>query len=227
MGSYSKKYIAVKDESKTLFLTWETGYNNLKLYSEGRLVKTINSPGELMNGVTFIDEELNDVLLKFSSGAPIIIQITANGLKYYPQNNAESGDGADFSGLVSVFWVLATLSLIGAIIAQTQISGIVAITQGVYDIIIITIYVIAAIFLNKKKVWAYYLGGITFLATSSLTFLVYYFAGLGIGSIINLVIRGFILLYIARHYKDTKLVSKPIHSNPNLLDNNEESEFDF
>lgn len=225
--SYSKKYVAAKDEEKTLFLTWEAGYKNVKLYSDGRLVKTINSPGEFMKGVTFNDDELNEINLRFSSGSPIIMQLKANGLKYYPVNNSNKYNGADFSGLVSVFWVLATLSIFGAIIAQTQLSGIESITQAVFDVIVISIYIISAIFLNKNKVWAYYLGGITFLASTCLTFLVYYLTGLGIGSGINLLIRAVILIYIGRHYKDTKLVSKPIHTNPNLLDNNENIDLDF
>ena len=58
MSSFSKIYYSPKDASLSLSAKWETGYRNIEIFHEDRLVHRIPHPGVLMKGIQIADEEL-------------------------------------------------------------------------------------------------------------------------------------------------------------------------
>jgi len=232
MSSYSKKYISIKDESQSVFLTWETGYKNLKVYYEGVLIQTIETPWKLTNGVSFEHPELGNVELHLTTSSPMIIELKIGGIKYFAESMKANMKKEAFSGLVSVFWTLSVLSLISALLVQInygyRLDVPVVLIQLIFDIVIISIYVISAIFLSRRKIWAYYLGAITFLAMT----LLYVYSGFilsgNVSTIIVVVVRIAILIYIIRCYKDVMMAKSTTEfENHEILDNNKNTDLEF
>lgn len=232
MSSYSKKYISLKNDSSNIFLTWEAGYNNLKIYHEGKLIQTIESPGKLTAGLCFEDPNLGSVEVSLSTSSPMIIEIKIEGVRYYPESLKASVKKEAFSGVVSIFWAISILGAISAFIIQFRYNFRwdlpFVMIQLVFDIVIVSIYIIAAIFLSKRKVWAYFLGGITFFLMT----LLYLYSSIilvnNIFSIIVFIVRVAMLIYIIRCYRDIILAqSSTKYETHELLDNNDQAELDF
>ncbi len=232
MSSYSKKYTSNKNDNHHLFLTWESGYKNLKVYYEGEVIHTETSPGRFMKGVTFEHPVLQSVQLKFSSESPIVMQVKANGVKYFPENNIQKMKENTLGGLAHLFTILAFLSVIGAFIVQLTFGFNLnipeALIQLVFDIVVVAIYITSAVLLYKNKPWAYFLGSITFVCMTLLTLLAVWVSGFGLANLINMVIRVAIIVYIVRHFNDVMALMRTKETeNPDLLDNSSSIDFEI
>lgn len=232
MSSYTKKYTSIKNENNHLFLTWETGYRNLKIYHEGNLIHTVENPWQLTNGVSFEHSELGTIELYLTTTSPMTIDLKVGDEKYFAENMKESFKKEAFSGLVAVFWTMSALAFIGALFVQInfdfRIEVPLVLIELVFDIIVIGLYVVSAIFLSRRKVWAYYLGGITFLAVTLLYIYVGYLQSLNFISIIVIVVRIAILIYIIRCYKDVTLAkAESDNTSTEILDTSESTELEF
>ncbi len=231
MSNYSKKYTSIKNDNHHLFLTWESGYKNLKVYHEGEVIHTEVSPSNFMKGVTFEHPLLQSVQLKFSSGSPIIMQLKVNGVKYLPENNIKKMKESTLGGLAHLFTILAFLSVVGAFLIQLtfgfNLSVPAALIQLVFDIVVIGIYVTSAVLLYKNKPWAYFLGSITFVCMTLLTVFVVALSGFGFANLFNMVIRVAIIVYIVRHFNDVMALMRTKETeNPDLLDNSSSIDFE-
>lgn len=199
MSNFSKKFSLPNHPAEMAFLTWESGYKNMKIYIDGKVVGVISGLAELMKGVEFQTENEKNIEVKMSSSKPMIPVVKVNGNQYYSENNLVEQESV--TGLAPVFWTLASLAIVGAVLVQGflgfQLNNPVAMTQLVMDIIVISIYALSAIYLAKNKSWAYFLGtGTFFLMTLLVIYTQYAMNGFGFGQVIAIVIRISILVYL-------------------------------
>lgn len=232
MSNYSKKYISIRNENQSVFLTWETGYKNLKVYHEGILIQTIEKPWALTNGVSFEHSTLGNIELHLTTTSPMIIEMKIGGEKYFPEGMKTSIKKEAFSGLVSIFWTLSVLAFLSALLVQINygynLDVPVVLIQLIFDVIIVSIYVVSAIFLSRRKAWAYFLGGITFML---MTLLYVYFSlsqSINVITIIIIIVRIAMLIYIIRRYKDVMMAQSTVEfQNHEILDSNKSDDLDF
>lgn len=204
MSNFSKKYSLPHHPESIVFLTWETGYKNMKIYHNGSVAGLVNSLRELMNGVEFQLENDERLEVKMSTSKPMMPVVKIDGNQYYTDNKLSEKESV--TSLASLFWTLAGLAVIGAVIAQGmmgfQLSHPVAITQLIMDIVVISIYTLSAIYLGKNKSWAYFLGtGTFFLMTLLVLYTQYVLTGFGFSQVIAIVIRISILVFLFTYIK--------------------------
>ncbi|MBL1281283.1 MAG: hypothetical protein COA33_013475 [Fluviicola sp.] len=226
MSSYAKKYTSSKNE-QSLFLTWESGYKNVKIYSGGRHLQTIVNPQIFKKGFNFVDEELKEIQLKFSTGNPIILRISVDGIKYKPEKNIGSAkEEKSVKRLSTLFWVIAGFSLlIDAVIiysfSQIQV-GIDVFTAGLFvrigiSLLITATYFVVAFSLRKNQAWAYFVGTAIFIFVTILwMYSLYYSSSGGVGLAISLI-RILIIVQLIRYFNVARNTKKEGSDN-NLLD---------
>lgn len=215
MSTFSKKYSLPHEPTKFIFLTWETGYKNLKIYSDGRLITTVSQPSVFTEGFYFKDEELGTIKLKFTTSRPLSLEVKVDGQTYYHEK--ARGDKEGFAGLVTTFWILFGFSILGICFAYATIfsqlnslnSSIIYIALAI-DLIILTIYAATAIYLNKRLGWAYFLGVTTFLITTSIYGInaANSFYGWSVGTIFIMVVRTSILIFMFTYFKNALIAVK-------------------
>jgi len=168
MSSFSKKYYAPKDPEKFLGVTWETGYKNIVITYNDRIVHVINQPATLMEGIKFEDEELGKIKIQFTTERPRKLEIKVNRKKYKTVNKIDLG--YDYTGLVTVFTSLSVFALIGVLfllgMVEFNIEHPVVKAILMIDILIIIAYGVTSYLLHKKKPMAYFIGASIFLFTT-------------------------------------------------------------
>lgn len=153
---YQKKYPLADPKQGEILLIWERGYKNVEIYHKDRLVTTIANPSEIKKGFVFYDKELNEIALSFS-GKPLFINVIVNGF-HSPINDLHPKN--TFKAVSGIFWVIFTLNLFLLVIKAFALSEILSIVLPylLIELLFSVVYVIAAIFTAKGKIWAYYLG---------------------------------------------------------------------
>ena len=168
MSTFSKKYYSPKDPKKFLSVTWETGYKNIQVFDEDRLVHTIPQPAVLMEGVKIKDEQLGTLKFSFSLERPRKLEIKVNNKKYKPLNKLDLH--YDYTGLITVFSALAVFAGIEGVIIggvygfDFSITGVTIFF--VIEFIFVISYGLTSYFLSKKKPWIYFLGTFLFSLTT-------------------------------------------------------------
>ncbi|MFT6501867.1 MAG: hypothetical protein ACJASQ_001983 [Crocinitomicaceae bacterium] len=198
MSTFSKKYYSQKDSSFYLSLAWEKGYKNIQIFHGERLVHTIPGPAPLMKGVQINDSELGKVKIKFTIERPHKLEIKVNGKKFKTVNNIKLG--YDYTGLITVFSVLALFATLSDLIflgsSSFNFQHSVVFTVFVIDIIVITSYILTAYFLVKRKPHVYFLGTIIFTLTSAFDIFGQLFEWNGVYYFIFLFFRIAFLIFI-------------------------------
>jgi hypothetical protein len=185
----------VPDSDRTLFVTHESTYRNLKVYSSGQQLVHLVDPDILRDGHTFQHEDLGEIDLRYSNRGSKL-EIRANGLLCVPENPiAESED--NLMGLSVLFWVVAVLSMIGLAIQfialmQFGLSVLDIILALFFSIVTTGVYVLSAIFTKKGKAWAYFVGTGTFLLMT----LLYIINSINSGLVENMIVAFSIFLMI-------------------------------
>lgn len=64
--STSIKLISPSNPKKYVFITYEAGWNNAKIYIEGKMVRSFSDSSELKNGLQFNIEHLGEIKLKLN-----------------------------------------------------------------------------------------------------------------------------------------------------------------
>ena len=207
--AYSKKYTSTANPNSFVFLTWESGYKNVRLYHQKRLIASAE-PKEIKAGYSTEDEILNKIELNFSSERPIIINVTIDGDLYAPESIIAKKE--KFTGLVGLFGTLAFLSVLGTWFTLSffdyQLTHPLVKTQFIIDVITILVYTSTAFLISKHKLWAYYLGGITFILMSLLYGLSIYMTGFPMLGVFIFLLRVAIIVYIASFFNQIRLVSQ-------------------
>ncbi|MDG1331613.1 MAG: hypothetical protein P8P74_04740 [Crocinitomicaceae bacterium] len=176
----------IPDSESSLFVTHESNYRNLKVYSSGEQLVHLSEAKLLQDGHTVQNEDLGEVDLRLSNKN--VLEIRVNGLLCAPENPISINED-NLMGLSTLFRIIAVISSIGMAI---QFYALLRIGLNVADIILVLFfsilctiaYFLAAIFTKKGKVWAYFVGTGTFLLMT----LIYTFNVLTSGLFESLVI---------------------------------------
>lgn len=164
MSTFTKKYYHPKRADEFLTLIWETGYKNVQITYNGRLIKEVSNPGVFVNGLKITDEEIGKISIAFTSVGPKKLEVKVNRKKYKTVNKLNLG--YDYSGLIAVFAVLAFFAAIEEVILGFTFNfnfqiPLFAVTFLLY-LIPLTIYTVTSFLLGKRKAWAYFLGASMF-----------------------------------------------------------------
>lgn len=198
-----------------LAVSWETGYRNIQVFHEGRLVHTINQPGVLVDGIKIVDEKLGKLKFVFSTERPRKLEIKVNNRKFKTVNKLDMG--YEYGGLVAIFTTLAIFAAIETMIfgglydfdfAYLEFTGLFIINAA-----IVALYIVTSILLSKKKPWAYFIGGSMFLLTTLISTLGFSLIFVSFINIVLLVLRYGILIYI---FLQGKHILKELKKSKNL-----------
>ena len=185
----------IPDNDHTLFVTHESSYRNLKIYSAGHQLIHLANPETLRDGHTLQNEDLGEIDVRISNKRNIL-EIRVNGLLCAPENPISVNED-NLMGLSTLFKVIAIISTIGIAI---QFYALLQIGLSVADIILAlffsilstVVYYLAMIFTRKGKVWAYFVGTGMFLLMT----LIYTVNVLTSGLFENLVIVFSVFLFL-------------------------------
>lgn len=224
MSTFSKKYYSPKDSNIFLSVSWESGYKNIQIFSESRLVYAISQPGILVEGIKFEDAELGIIKICFTSDRPRKLEIKVNKKKYKTINKIDLG--YDYTGLITIFTSLAFFAVIENFmfggLYGFEFSNSVFTAIFFVNFVIVAFYGITSYFLRKKKPAIYFVGASIFLITTLIS--IYGFS-LILRPVLNnifLIFRISILLYILFQGKHIlKELRKTVDSNESngLIDN--------
>ncbi len=162
MGQFTKVYSRTFHPEETFVLSWDSGYKNVCIYDQDRLVRSWSEAGQFMKGVSFQDEHIGKILLKFTETRPLQLELKVNGKKYKP--NKDGKQTVDVTGVISLFYAMAAFTgIVFAIVliglAMRGANPIVAVTAGITAFITL-IYIASALLISKKYYWGYFLGTI-------------------------------------------------------------------
>ncbi|MFK7786365.1 MAG: hypothetical protein AB8B56_14695 [Crocinitomicaceae bacterium] len=185
----------IPDSDRTLYVTHEANYRNLKVYTSGKQLIHLPNSQDLRDGQTFQNEDLGEIDLRLSNRGSAL-EIRVNGL-LCPLENPIAINEENLMGLSSLFKVIAILSTIGLAI---QFYALTRIGLSIADVILVLffgivctiVYYLAMFFTKKGKVWAYFLGTGTFLLMT----LIYTFNILTSGLFENLVVAYSVFLIV-------------------------------
>jgi len=201
MASFSYKYHSFNDPNP-LFITWDTGYTNLKVYYKGKMIKHLATPQELLKGILFDSDELKNISIQLTKEKTMVVKVSVDEKEYLPENKIV-GRG-ELGGLIAIFWFLFAFGVLGAIFEFKSVSSSfdnVSLTiLIIIDIVILLSYGLTASLLKKEYAWSYFIGGSMYVLT---TFFVVYNSIQGqqsMGIVIGLIIRGVILLYVLKFF---------------------------
>ncbi len=160
MGSFTKKYIRAFHPEDSLHLSWDVGYKNVAIYDGKRLVKQFEQAGQFTRGVSFQDEKLGKIKLKFTDTKPLQLELKVNGKKYKPSKKGKQD--VDLSGVIAVFWAMMAFTAIVLIIGVTMsvsMNNILGNAQGIGILAGITgVYLFSALTMSFKKYWGFFIG---------------------------------------------------------------------
>lgn len=204
MSTFSKKYSTPDDSNNFIYLTWDSGYSNLKVYSNGRLITSTTTYKELQDGLYHEDEELGVLKLKFSNSNTRTLDVSVDGTTYYAEKAPVNK--AALAGASGIFWMLFGFSILGTIFVSASLGfefdNTIVLIQFISDVVIITIYAVSAIYTSKGAGWAYILGTATFIIMTVLTALTYHLMGWGAILTATIAVRmifiGFLLTFVKR-----------------------------
>lgn len=116
--STSVKMIAPSDPVKSVFITYEAGWKNTRIYLEGKVVKTFENTAELKNGVQTEIENLGTLELKLN---PTTLSLSASldGERLVREKMKSTKEKGTL-GVISVFSIIAVVNLISMIIALSE-----------------------------------------------------------------------------------------------------------
>lgn len=223
--NYSKKYPIPQIPDDFLTIKWEKGYSNIELYHKDRSIILIPSAKSLKKGQLIHDKELGKIELKFSD-RPISINVIVNDI-HSPVNTSHPAH--EMNKFASIFWIVAVFGLILSAIEVWLFRFVppLMIEIAIFDIIVVAIYFISAIYIAKSKVWAFWLGFGTFL----LMFLMIFTNGIisyaEISLWLNIIIRAIFLLFMLKMIKTVVAVKRhqkyilksSVHFEKDILDN--------
>lgn len=152
---YSKKYPISQRSSGYIQANWSRGYQEIDLYFNNQLLASFEGGRKLKKGVKKSISGFGEVELRLSEN-PMTLDIIIDGI--HCSTNA-SHPKKELRKSSFFFWVIAVgaivMSSFEVILAGQNLFGNIV---AIIDILIIAVYIIAAIFVGKGKPWAFYLG---------------------------------------------------------------------
>lgn len=153
---YQKKYPLPDSNHSHILLVWERGYKNVEMYHDERLLCTIENPSEIKKGFVLNDPQLKEIRLNFSK-KPFGINVIVNGF-HSPVNISHPKNTFKMAG--GVFWIVVSINflyvLIYTVINHEYLKLASPLIIG--ELVLDSIYILAAIYIKKEKIWAYLMG---------------------------------------------------------------------
>jgi hypothetical protein len=160
MGSFTKIYLRSYHPEDSLTLSWDIGYRNVSVYDGKRLVKNWEASRQFINGVSFQDEKLGNVQVKFADSKPIQLEVKVNGKRYKPSKDGKQV--VDTTGQASVFWALMVFTVILLfsliVIFRENLSYSTVLVPFGLLLGISAIYFFTAYLMSKKMHGAFFIG---------------------------------------------------------------------
>jgi len=223
MSTFVKNYYSPKNPAVFLAISWETGYRDLQVRYNDRLVHTVPNPGVLVDGIKIQDEELGKIKLKFTTARPRKLEVKVNNRKFKTVNKLDLG--YDYSGLIAIFSVLSLFAIIEAFFTGWIYKFNFAITHFsiafFLGLLIALIYALTSYFLSRKKTWLYFIGTGIFTITTLISIAGISFSLNDLGNYTLLVVRLAILVYLyvqIKHILREMRKSRGTQSDDELLD---------
>lgn len=159
MGSFTKIYTRNYHPEESLTLTWDAVYHNVEIYDKERLVKHWDKPQSFKKGVSFQDEKLGKIELKFSDTQSLTLELKVNGKKYKPTKAGKPE--VDITGQISVYWTMMAFTLLPMVAIIAMMGEFFfradSIIISIYLLIAAIIYFLSAILMTKKYIGAFFL----------------------------------------------------------------------
>jgi hypothetical protein len=153
---FEKKYRITQFPGETLTARWTRGYRNIEVYYHDQLILTHEGVSALKTGVTYQTKELGRITLKLSD-KPVTLDVIIEG--YHCVNNV-SHPAKQLKGASAFFWMLVVFAVISSLIDGIDLSLDLSVSSIVtmINVSVIIVYILAAVFTNQSKPWAFYMG---------------------------------------------------------------------
>jgi hypothetical protein len=186
---YEKKYPITQQPGDFILVQWERGYKYVEVFFKDRMIGSVEGAGKLRRGVVLQDEQLGNVELKLSE-KPMILDVIIDGY-HSPVNQMHPKK--QLARLSAFFWIIMTFAVIGALLEGLSLGFAMDMSVGTIvtaiNILIITAYIIAAIFVGKGQAWGYYMGFSVFSLLTVLTIISVLATNMSGAILIGLLIR--------------------------------------
>lgn len=152
---FEKKYPITQRSNEHLLVQWTRGYKAVDVYYNDQLIGSVNSAAALKKGASFLSE-LGEIKLKLSE-KPVMLDVIING--YHSPVNV-SHPVKELKALNTYFWIIAVCAFIAGAVDVGIFSEWkeVMMLVFVFNLVVLALYVVSAVFVGKGKPWAFYLG---------------------------------------------------------------------
>lgn len=210
------------NQEKALFVTHESGFNNVKIYFEGKMLARFEDPSELFNQQIVNSDSLGALTVELKNRK---LEIRQDNLLCIPEVSQVSSQA--LKTLHWIFWVLAFFALFTTSVVAYQASDFLLEPEILVDLFInvlaIAVYISAAILTFKGKSYGYLIG--TFFFTLTTILYVYimfqYYEFLGQFSVIQMVVLTIRLAILGLLFYKMKQVINTFRKPRNSPDNSE------
>ena len=210
------------NQDKSLFVTFESGYENVKIYFDGALLGRVERSEDFVNGVVFSDSPVGVIDLRFPTGRRAL-EIRVDDVLCTPEVSAQ--DVEELRSFDKIFWALTILAIAGTLIQAYMLRLFLSVPavqlELAISIVAILSYLTAAILIRQGKAWAYLLGTVIFTLMTLYYILAVHLTGWGFIGIIVTIVRLVIMALL--FYKMTSVFTHfkkntDLHSKHTLLD---------
>lgn len=153
---FEKNYHITQLPNETLKVMWTRGYRKVELYYHDKLICTHDGVSKLKAGVKYQTPELGEIELKLSA-KPITLDVIIDG--YHCVNNV-SHPSKQLKGASTFFTIIAVFAILSSLLDGIYLSLDLSIGSIVtlINFSAIAAYIVASVYTNKSKPWAFYLG---------------------------------------------------------------------
>lgn len=192
------------NQEKSLFITFESGYENVKIYFDGALIGKVESSEQLVDGVTIPASPAGTIDLRFPTGRRSL-EVRVDELLCTPETPAQELE--ELRSFDRYFWALTILGLAGTVIQIYILQPYLTLPAVLIQIFIsglaVIAYLVAAILTRQGKAWAYLLGTIVFTIMTLYYILSVHLLGWQMADILVVIVRLVILALL--YYKMTSV----------------------
>jgi len=167
MGDYNKVYSRVNHPEDRVTLSWDIGYTNVVMYDGDRMVNRWDRPSVFQRGVSFEDEKLGKVKIKFTDTKPMLLDVKINGKRFKPHKSGKQE--VDLSGVIGSFWAMMAFTVVALIYLLYYFRNFYAAFEVQFLLVWLTvvslIYFVTA-FGMSRKLYGFFFIGYSYLAFS-------------------------------------------------------------
>lgn len=200
---FEKKFPLTQSPDKVITVQWTRGYNQILVLYNDEVIGEHTGGQELKRGVLISTPYFGSLEIKLG-GDPLRLNVIVDGL-HSPANSMHPKHAV--KSIATYFWILFGGGLLVSLLEIFSIGlnpfGMIVL---IFDVVILTLYLLAAILLGKGKPGAFYLGFVPFCFTTLLVILMV-LSGNFLATI-ALVIRGFYIFYLSKSIKHLNSLSK-------------------